>query len=102
MAVFQAIWVPGSGDANSDTLVDNSAAADPISMGKRRLFVITADQPFHISFGQSTMADAGADSLRLPANAAFTFDMGDENTHLSLFNDSGSNMTYWILTLSKF
>lgn len=102
MATFQSMWVPASGIANNDSIINNAASASPISMGKRTMFVITADQPFHIKFGTSAMSAAAVTALRLPANAAFTFDMGDENTHLSLFNDSGSTMTYWILILSKF
>lgn len=100
MATLSSIMVgDSSGDASGTITTGTSAGG--IAIAKRRIFSINANQDISIKFGLAGVT-ATASNFRIPSGSTFTFDMGDANDHIDLFNNSGSTATYWITFNSKF
>ncbi len=102
MAVIDAILVPSQEAVIKVAgLVTTASSAEQL-LGKNQLFAIHATGDFHIRFGVTGMGAGVATDFLLPSAQVHVFDTGQAFTHVRIFNDSGSNLDFYILPLSRF
>ena len=101
MSRLASILIPSSDLDIKIAALGASTAAAATSIGKNRIFAINADQDITVLFGSSAVAAPDAAAYRIPANQQTVFDMGWANTHIRVFNLSGSvAANIWIKLLS--
>lgn len=102
MAVFDAILVPSQESVIKVAgLVTANSSAEQL-LGKNQLFAIHGTGLFHIRFGVTGMGAGVATDFLLPSGQVHVFDTGQAFTHVRIFNDTGSNIDFYILPLSRF
>jgi hypothetical protein len=99
MAVQASILSMSVEAGNSGTLANTTASA-AIPVGLFRVIAINATQDMNIRFGNGSVQAAATD-FRIPANATFVFNTGQDTQDFSLYNNSGASLTYFWAYLQK-
>lgn len=96
MATLDSVFILEGGAATNLT-VGAGASSAAQATSQNRLFAIIADGDFHIVFGDSSsLADAAATAIRIPANSFSRFDSGT-HTHFKVYNPGSASITVqWI------
>jgi len=102
MAVIDAILVPGQDSAVKVAALATATSSAEQLLGKNQLFAIHGTGDFHIRFGVAGMGAGVATDFLLPSGQVHVFDTGQAFTHVRIFNDSGANIDFYILSLSRF
>lgn len=99
MAQLAHILIPqGTAPAKATVGSANASAAIPIGKGKK--FSITAVDsnlsavPFQVAYGDSDVAATAADDLFLPGK--YTLASNGMWTHISIYNPTSGNITYYV------
>lgn len=112
MATFNSILSLVGGAGNFVTAAESSATAAilvgaVIGQGalsgsvQRAIFAINATEDITIRMGNSSVAAVSTD-FRLPANGTYTFDTGNEQAYMSLYNLGTETVNITWAYLSKF
>ena len=102
MAVIDAVLVFGQDPAIKVAALATANSSAEQLLGKNQLFAIHATGDFHIRAGVTGMGAGVATDFLLPSGQVHVFDTGQAFTHIRIFNDSGSNIDFYILSLSRF
>ncbi len=102
MAVIDAILVPSQEAVIKVAALATAASSAEQTLGKNQLFAIHATDSFHIRFGVTGMGDGVATDFLFPGGQVHVLDTGQAFTHVKVFNDSGGNIDFYILPLSRF
>ncbi len=99
MATLSAIMI-GNSEADASGTIPTVSSLGGLALAKNRIFAVNGNQDLCIKFGVTGVV-ATATNFRIPQGSTFTFDMGQANDHIDLFNPSGSTATYWVTLLSR-
>lgn len=103
MALQAALLVPAA-DGVTATLAATTASS-AIVIGKNGMFMINSTQVTTITFGSATKTattPSATVGIAIPANASYTFALGESYDNFKIFNTSASSATYSYIPLSKF
>ena len=95
MAQFESQFIL---DTQQQVTVNTGAASAAIAIGDGKRFAIWADVPWFFLAGDSTVsATTATPSIPVAANMTMELNMGI-NTHISIYNNSGSTAHVSIIT----
>lgn len=101
MSKFAAFLVPADGTGGRDgvittTLVAAGSTGD-IVIGVRRVYGIIADSAIHVRWGSaSTIANAAATDMLIPANMLVTLDNGENFDRIRVFAATGATGNVYV------
>lgn len=82
----------------STTTLATVTSTAALAIGKRKTFSITADGPFNYKLGTSAVAAAAATD---PLVASGIVMASGQNTHVRIFNPSGTTITYSLVSYAN-
>lgn len=102
MAVFQAIFAPGSNpDVQSGTITTGTSSGD-IVFSNRQIIAVTTSGDAFIRFGNSTtIINAATTDRPIWGKSYQEWDLGDEFDRFRIFNNGGSSITWCAFSLSR-